>query len=321
MKGFALFGAAGAIGRSVAEELRHRGIAYRVVGRQVHRLQAEFGHDPLAEIATWDPDDPRSIRAAAHDVETLVYLVGVPYDHFELHPVLIEKTLQGAVEAGVKQFVLVGTVYPYGLPQSDKVSEQHPRNPHTFKGRMRKEQEDRLLSAHAAGRIRGSILRLPDFYGPGVEASLLHSLFQAAAKGGTANMIGPLDTPHEFVYVPDVGPVLLDLAACQEAYGAWWNFAGAGAITQRQIADEVFRLAGRSPHLRVAGKLTLRLLGLFNPLLREMVEMHYLLTTPVFMDDTALHRLLGTVRKTSYAEGIRQTLGWYRQSASVLDHG
>jgi nucleoside-diphosphate-sugar epimerase len=321
MKGFALFGAAGAIGRSVAEELRHRGIAYRVVGRQLHRLQAEFGHDPLAEIATWDPDDPRSIRAAAHDVETLVYLVGVPYDHFELHPVLIEKTLQGAVEAGVKQFVLIGTVYPYGLPQSDRVSEQHPRNPHTFKGRMRKEQEDRLLSAHAAGRIRGTILRLPDFYGPGVEASYLHSLFQAAAKGGTANMIGPLDTPHEFVFVPDVGPVLLDLAARQEAYGAWWNFAGAGAITQRQIADEVFRLAGRPPRIRVAGKPTLRVLGLFNPLIREVVEMHYLLTTPVLLDDTALHRLLGTVHKTSYAEGIRQTLGWYRQSAQVLAHG
>jgi nucleoside-diphosphate-sugar epimerase len=315
MKAFALFGAAGAIGRSIADELRRRGIAYRVVGRHLHRLQAEFGRDPLAELATWDPDEPRSVRAAAHEVEALVYLVGVPYDHFELHPVLIEKTLQGAVEAGVQQFVLIGTVYPYGLPQSDKVSEQHPRHPHTFKGRMRKEQEDRLLSAHAAGRIRGTVLRLPDFYGPGVEASLLHSLFQAAAKGGTANMIGPLDRPHEFVFVPDVGPVLLDLAACREAYGAWWNFAGAGTITQRQIADEVFRLAGRPPHIRVAGKLTLRVLGLFNPMLRELVEMHYLLTTPVLMDDTALHRLLRTVRKTSYAEGIRQTLAWYRQSA------
>ena len=315
MKAFALFGAAGAIGRSVADELRRRGTAYRVVGRKLDRLQAEFGRDPLAELATWDPDEPRSVQAAAQDVETLVYLVGVPYNHFELHPVLMEKTLQGAVAAGVQQFVLVSTVYPYGLPQTDKVSERHPRYPQTFKGRMRKEQEDRLLDAHAAGRLRGTVLRLPDFYGPGVEASLLHSLFQAAAKGGTANLIGPLDMPHEFVYVPDVGPVLLDLAACREAYGAWWNLAGPGAITQRQIAEEVFRLAGRPPRIRVAGKLTLRALGLFNPTLRELVEMHYLFTKPVLMDDAALHRLLPTVRKTSYADGLRQTLAWYRQSA------
>jgi nucleoside-diphosphate-sugar epimerase len=314
MRAFAIFGAPGAIGRSTVDELRRRGIAYRVVGRERQRLEAQFGNDPQAELVTWNPDDPASIRAAAADVQTLIYLVGVPYNRFDLHPVLIEKTLQGAVEAGVKQFVLIGTVYPYGRPQGEHVTEQHPRDPHTFKGRMRKEQEDRLLKAHADGRILGAILRLPDFYGPGVEASYLHSLFQTAAKGGTANMVGPIDTPHEFVYVPDVGPVLLDLAARPEAYGKWWNLAGPGAITQRQIADEVFRLAGRTPRIRVAGKFMLRMLGMFNPFMRELVEMHYLLTTPVLMDDTALQRLLGTARKTLYTEGIRKTLEWYQRS-------
>jgi nucleoside-diphosphate-sugar epimerase len=140
----------------------------------------------------------------------------------------------------------------------------------------------------------------------------LHSLFQAAAKGGTANMVGPIDVPHEFVYVPDVGPVVLALAAKPEAYGRWWNFAGAGAITQKEIADQVFAMAGRKPKIRVAGKTTLRLIGLFNPIMRELVEMHYLLTTPVIMDDTALHSLLGNIHKTPYAEGFRRTLEAYR---------
>ena len=31
---------------------------------------------------------------------------------------------------------------------------------------MRKEQEDLLLAADAAGRIRGAVLRLPDFMAP-----------------------------------------------------------------------------------------------------------------------------------------------------------
>ncbi|HEY0264247.1 MAG TPA: NAD-dependent epimerase/dehydratase family protein [Granulicella sp.] len=315
METIALFGAAGAIGRSIADELRHRETPYRVVGRSRQRLEADFGADPLAHLVTWNPDDPASIRAAAEGIDTLIYLVGVPYNHFELHPILIERTLEAAIAVGVKRFVLIGTVYPYGAPQSATVTEQHPRNPHTFKGRMRKEQEDCLLKAHAEGRIEGTILRLPDFYGPGVEASFLHGLFQAAATGGTANMIGPIDMPHEFVYVPDVGPVVLDLAANPQAYGTWWNFAGAGAITQQQIAEKVFRLAGRKPRLRVAGKTMLRLLGLFNPFMREFVEMHYLLTTPLLMDDTALHRLLGSVHKTSYADGLRETLSWYQRAA------
>jgi hypothetical protein len=39
-----------------------------------------------------------------------------------------------------------------------------------------------------------------------------------------------------------------------------------------------------------------------------MVEMHYLLTGPVIMDDAALQELIGPVFKTPYAEGVRQTL-------------
>jgi hypothetical protein len=43
-------------------------------------------------------------------------------------------------------------------------------------------------------------------------------------------------------------------------------------------------------------------------MLRELVEMHYLMTQPVIMDDSALHGLLGPVAKTPYAEGIRRSL-------------
>jgi nucleoside-diphosphate-sugar epimerase len=315
MKPFALLGAAGAIGRSIAAALNQKQIPYRVVGRHADRLRSEFGCNPLAELTTWNPDDPASVRAAVAGVDTLIYLVGVPYDQFELHPVLMQKALQGAIDAGVRQFLLIGTVYPYGLPQTPTVAETHPRNPHTFKGRMRKQQEDILLEAHANGRIRAAVLRLPDFYGPGVEASFLHSLFQAAANGGTANMIGPIDTPHEYVYAPDVGPVVLELAAHDGTWGKWWNFAGAGAITQQQIVEQVAALSPKPPRTRVAGKLAVRALGLFNPFMRELVEMHYLLTSPVLMDDFALHSLLGSVRKTPYSEGIRLTVEWYRRQA------
>jgi nucleoside-diphosphate-sugar epimerase len=278
------------------------------VGRDHKRLASTFGIDRLAEVVAWNADDAASVRAAAQGVDTLIYLIGVPYDHFELHPIIVKQTLDGAIAAGVKRFVLIGTVYPYGMPTTPRVAETHPRNPTTFKGKMRKEQEDILLRAHADGKIQGSILRLPDFYGPEAgEASLLHLLFKAAATGGTADLIGPIDTPHEFVFVADAGPLVLDLAAKPEAYGRWWNFAGSGVTTQREIADQVFAMAGRKPKLRVVGKTGLRVLGLFKPVMRELVEMHYLQTSPVLLDDGALVRLLGTVHRTPYSEGLRIT--------------
>ena len=301
----ALFGAAGAIGKSLAAALHDNHREYRVVGRSREALQRTFGSDPLAEIVTWNPDDAASVRAAAQDIDTIVYLVGVAYDHFELHPQLMRKMLDGAIAAGVPRMLLIGTVYPYGLPQTNPVREDHVRNPHTFKGRMRKEQEDLLLAADAAGQIRGAVLRLPDFYGPGVDKSFLHMIFVAAAKGTRAQVIGPLDTPHEYVYVPDVGPVVTRLIENPAAYGRWWHLAGAGTITAREVVQRAFAQTGHKPKMIVAGKTTLRLMGLFNPLMREMVEMNYLQTNPVVLDDSALRGLLGEIKKTPYDEGIR----------------
>ena len=288
-----------------------------MVGRTEASLRKTFGADALAEIVTWNPDSPESVQAAATGVETLVYMVGVNYWQFELHPELMRKTLAGAIAAGVRNIILIGTVYPYGMAGSNPVREDHAREPHTFKGRMRKAQEDLLMQAHAEGRINATVLRLPDFYGPGVQASLLHGAAQAAVNGGTANMIGPIDRPHEFVFVPDVGPVITRLVATPAAFGKFWNFAGAGVTTQREMVSEMERQTGTKLKLRVAGKTMLRLIGLFNPFMREMVEMNYLMTDPLIMDDSALRQLIGPIRKTAYADGVRQMLAAFVRTRDV----
>ena len=90
------------------------------------------------------------------------------------------------------------------------------------------------------------------------------------------------------------------------AYGRSWHLAGAGTITTREVINRAFAVTGHKPKMIVAGKTTLRLMGLFNPLMREMVEMNYLQTNPVVLDDTALRGLLGEIKKTPYEDGIRQ---------------
>ena len=86
--------------------------------------------------------------------------------------------------------------------------------------------------------------------------------------------------------------------------------------TQRAIVEEIERQIGHRLRVRVDGKAMLRLLGLFDPLMREMVEMHYLLTDPVVMDDSALHELLGQMHKTPYSDGVRECLAAIRASPS-----
>ena len=75
----------------------------------------------------------------------------------------------------------------------------------------------------------------------------------------------------------------------------------------------MFAAVGRTPQLRVANKLMLRLIGLFKPMMREIAEMHYLWTTPVKLDDSRLRELLPDLRKTSYEDGIRATIDEMRK--------
>lgn len=303
-----LVGGTGAIGASIGGALAAAGTPFAVIGRSATGIARAFPATPGMSARTWDPERGENIRAAFRGLDTLVYMVGVAYDAFQLHPELMRRTLEAAEAEGVRRLLLIGTAYSFGRPRTPKVDENHPREPHTFKGRMRKEQEDLVLAAHASGRIATAILRLPDFYGPGVEASYLADIFTAAATGRRARVMGPIDVPHEFVFVPDVGPVVAALLEKEEAFGRSFNLGGAGTITVRRVAEEAFALTRQRPRLLVANRLMLRLAGLFDPIMRELVEMHYLMTEPVIFDDAALSALIGPIAKTPYAQGIAQCL-------------
>ena len=160
--------------------------------------------------------------------------------------------------------------------------------------------------------LKSMVVRLPDFYGPNADLSLANPIFRAALAGKTANWAGPVSTPHEFIFVPDAGPVIVELASRDECYGEAWNFAGVGEITAQGFIQKIYQAVGREPKLRSAGRTMLRIMGWFNPLMRELPEMLYLQETPVLLDDEKLRRKLGQVHKTSYDEGIKLTLEWMR---------
>jgi nucleoside-diphosphate-sugar epimerase len=311
MQNVAIFGAAGAIGRAVGAELERRGVPFRVVGRSRESLEQAFGKMAHAEIFPADLSEARSAGAAARGVDTIIYCVGLPYPSHQLHPVLMRTTIEAAKLVGVARLVLSSSVYGYGVPRASRVSETHPREPHTRKGKYRKEQEDLVMEAHAAGDIQGLIVRLPDFYGPHAELSLANPVFHAALTGKTANWVGPVNTPHEFVYTPDSGPVIADLASRAECYGEAWNFGGAATINTMDFITRIYRAAGRSPKYRTVGAGMLKVLGWFNPTMGEVVEMLYLQETPVILDDSKLLAKL-PVHKTPYDDGIRQTLEWMK---------
>ena len=304
---------AGAIGRSVAAAFHAGGGAVRLVGRRRAPLAAIAA--PGDELVMADVTTPAGCRSALMGCDAAVYALGLPYttEAFAAYPPMMQAFVRAAREQGVKRLLLISNVYPYGLPRSARVAEDHPREPVMQKGEYRKEQEDILLAATSAGMETIS-LRLPDFYGPGVENSLLTLAAKAAAAGGTGMLLGPADTPHEFVFTPDVGPVVKALLQQEGPVAGAYNFAGAGVITQRGLAALLYEAAGLPPKLRVLPPWVQNVMGLFMPMLRELKDVRYLSQTPVLLDDAKLRTLLPGLRKTPYDEGARLTLAAARAS-------
>lgn len=225
-------------------------------------------------------------------------------------------TLEAAISMNVERIVLISSVYPYGVPRTPRVAEDHPRFPESRKGAYRREQEDLVLDAHKKGKIAGLIVRLPDFYGPHADLGYAPLIFQAALAGKTANWIGPVGAKHEFVFVPDTGAVIAELASRDDCFGEAWNYGGPGEIAAVDFITRVYRAAGREPKYRSVGRTLLTMLGWFDANLREVPEMMYLQETPVILDDSRLAAKLATMpgglTKTSYEEGIRKTIEWMR---------
>lgn len=300
----AIVGAAGAIGRSVADAYRADGQSVRLVGRSKAPLDAlrQRGDEVvLADVAT-----AAGCAQALRGVETAVYALGVPYTKaaFAAYPAMMRDFIAAAGAGGIKRVLLITNVYPYGVPTSRRVAEDHPRNPCSVKGQYRKEQEDILLEAAGHG-LETISLRLPEFYGPDVPSSIMGDIVKAACTGTTGNLLGPADRPHEFVFTPDVGPVVKALLEHKDTVSRAYNFAGAGVITMRELAEMIFAAAGQPAKLRIMPPWMQTLVGLFVPVLRELREMRYLLETPVLLDDSKLMTLLPKIRKTSYAEGAK----------------
>lgn len=301
----AIFGAAGAIGPATALELSARGHRVRAVSRNRAALEVAC---PGAEPFVADLADPEAARAAAAGMDAIVYAVGVPYERFDLYPPMMRATLAAAEAEKVKFLMHVSSVYSYGRPQTTLVAEAHPREPHTRKGRLRKIQEDLVLESDGVDALRTLVIRLPDFYGPTATNSACAYALENIAKGKPADLLAPIDTPHEWVFVPDVAPVIANLFARPDAFGTAYNLAGPGVMSEREFATKLFAAAGRPLRYREASPMLLRAIGLFNPTMRELVEMSYLHETPVILDDSKLRGVLGTIAKTSYDDGIAATV-------------
>jgi nucleoside-diphosphate-sugar epimerase len=299
----------GAMGMAVMDALMQRG---RRRVRMVNRSGRASVPDGV-EVVGGDATDEAFAREASEGASVVYFALNPPYDKWsELFPPLQAGVLEGAARAGAK-LVAMENLYMYGPTDGRPLTEDLSHAPNTRKGAVRAMMSKELMEAHKSGKVRVAIGRASDFFGPRVLVSAAgEQVFGRAVEGKSAQVAGDPDQPHTYTYAPDIGKGLVILGEHEEALGRAWHLPSPETVTTRQFVEMIFEEVGKPARVQAAPKILLRAMGLFNPALREIVEMLYEFEEPFVVDDSRFEREFGE-QATSLREAIQRTVRWYRE--------
>ena len=298
----------GPVGLAVMDELVSKGKRVQMVNRSGRADVAEG-----VEIVGGDAADPTFAREVSVGASIIYFALNPPYDKWpELFPPLQAGVLEGASSAGAK-LVAVENLYIYGTTGGRPITEDLPYAPNTRKGTVRARMSEELIEAHKSGKVRVAVGRASDFFGPRVLTSAAgEQVFGRAVAGKSAQVAGDPDQPHTYTYAPDIGRGLVVLGEREEALGRAWHLPSSETVTTRRFVETIFEEVGKPARVQVAPKILLRAMGLFNPPLRETIEMLYEFEEPFVVDHSAFERTFG-MHATLLRDAIRETVRWYRQ--------
>lgn len=304
-------GATGGTGASIVEELVGRGIRTVAFGRSRQKLvelSAKLGDPEHLTIAVGDAFRPDNLISASEGADVMFHCANVPYHEMERRLIPLGESVMEAADRLSLNVVAVDGIYPYGRRQMDRVTEEHPKQPHTRKGKTRLAYENMLFDRRWS-RAQVMIVRLPDYYGPTAnEASYLGSTLESIAAGKMAFFIGNMTVPREYVYLPDAAFMIAELADRDDAYGQNWHIPGAGVISGKEIVRIAREASHTAKPVIPLGRVGLSLLGMAVPVMKEVVEMLYLTEEPLVLSGNKYESMIGPMRATSFEEGIKETV-------------
>ncbi len=299
---------AGQIGSSLAALLRAQGHRVRVV----RRSGASSEH-----VLTGDLADLRFAEAAMQGAEVVYQCVNVSYDQWaSVLPRITAGVLHGAARAGAK-LVVLDNLYMLD-PTDGPLRPDSAIKPRSRKGAVRAELAARYLGAHEAGQVRVAIGRASDFFGPRVTSSALFGerFFKRLASGQSVEVLGDCDLPHSFSYVPDVVSGLAVLGANERSLGQVWHLPVAKAESPRQMMARFGLAAQRTLQVSPVPVLMLRAMGLFSPIIRELIELTYQWQSPWVVDDSKFRAAFG-LEATPLDLAVAATMHWARERSRL----
>ncbi|HDH03781.1 MAG TPA: NAD-dependent epimerase/dehydratase family protein, partial [Actinobacteria bacterium] len=297
---------AGPVGTGIARKAVARGHQVTIVTRTGSGLTIPGVHHVKADVT-----DPVTAREAIKDASVVYQAAQPAYNKWSEKFPSLQSGVATAAAATDAVLVAVENLYMYG-PVDRPMTEDMAYAATTKKGAVRGALATELADLYAAGDLRATAGRGSDFYGPGVlVSSLAERVFPKVLAGKNASVLGDPDRLHSYTYIDDFADALVTLGGDVRSLGRAWHVPNAPTRTTSQVVDLAYRAAGTKGKAVGAPKLILRLIGKFNPVVGEVIEMLYEFEEDFVVDHSDFADTFGA-NPTSLEDGISRTVDWYR---------
>ncbi|SBS76071.1 NAD-dependent epimerase/dehydratase [uncultured Mycobacterium sp.] len=304
-----VFGAGSGLGAEIARQ-------YVEQGRQVRGVtRTGKGTPEGVEVCRADLLDRDAAIASSQGASVIHLAANVPYpDWLTTFPAMVANGI-AAAEAANAKLVLTDNLYAYG-PVDGPFDEQTPERPRGPKEQLRSHLGHTLLDAHARGRVRVTIGRVSDYYGPDARMSLPDELvLEPLSRGRNPMWFAPLNMPHTFGYSIDTAKALIILGDDERADGRVFHTPAAETLPVSDFIKLAGEVAGRVRRPIRLPTTTVRLMSVFDRRLRGYHELDHQRTKPWVVDHSAFDNTFGPLPVTGHAEAVKHTIDWYRANA------
>ncbi|MEI6361161.1 MAG: NAD-dependent epimerase/dehydratase family protein [Actinomycetes bacterium] len=299
------------------------------VGTAVALLLAEAGRQVVVVTRSGSGPDHALIRKVAADASSVDALlaaepravviyncVNPPYDKWvELWPPMAAAFIAYAERTGAV-LATVSNLYGYG-PVDVPMTEDLPLAATGVKARVRVQMWQEAKAANDAGRIRATEVRGSDYICPGSASQFGDRGMPRILKGKSAQLLGDIDQPHTWTAPVDVARTLITAASDPRGWGRAWHVPSNAPKSARQVVDDLAAASGvGSVKSSAVPGVLMSVMGLFQPVIRELKETDYQRERAYVLDDTAARATFG-LEPTPWNDIIGGLVAAYRPALAA----
>ena len=298
-----ILGSGGAIGVELAKALTTYTNNIRLVSRDPQKV------NDTDQLFTADITKPNEVLKAVEGSEVVYLTAGFTYNlkvWQNTWPAVMKNVINACKHHNAK-LVFFDNIYMYDQNHLNPITEEALINPPSKKGKVRAQIAKMLHEEIKAGNLKALIARCADFYGPNIKntSMLTETVFNNLSKEKKANWLGSVKFKHSFTYTPDAGKATALLGNTDDAYGEVWHLPTApNPFTGEEWIKNIAKEMGVEPKFQAAPKLLVKVIGLFVPIMKEMVEMIYQYDRDYVFDSSKFDERF-EFTPTPYLDGIK----------------